>query len=75
MAGNLPIQQDILNLGAAANVVKDHVLPTGRRFPGHNYSDVRNITAQVPGDDIAWSVIARATRGGERFSLASEKDH
>jgi len=59
VAGDSPVEQDVLHFGTCADVVNDQMMTGLRRFAVDNHSDVRNISAQIPSDKIAGRVILR----------------
>jgi len=50
MPRNLPIEKDIFDLRPPPDVVLDHVPSADARFLIHDDSNMRHISAQVPGD-------------------------
>ena len=75
MAGNPPIEEDIFHLGALANVVDDHVASSLRRLLINHNPDVRNASAQIPGDDVAGRVVFDSTRDRENLPLTLKEHH
>ena len=57
MPGNLPIEQNVFHPWPLADVVNNHV-PTGlRRFLVHYHSNVRDVSSQIPRNEIARKII------------------
>ena len=46
-----------------------------RRFGAHHNADVRHVSAQVPGDQVAGKIRFAPRRDRQRLSLAGEKSH
>ena len=75
MPRNSPIEQNVFHFWAAADVVDDHVAAGLRGFCVDEDADVRNVAAEIPGDEIAGSVILHAISDGQGFPFACEKYH
>jgi hypothetical protein len=71
-----PVEQDVGDLRAGADVVLDHPAAAGAAL-GHHHADVRQLAVfpqQVPRDDVAGRVVFRVLRDGERLPVAAEED-
>ena len=75
MPGNFPIEKNVFHFRAAADVVDDHVAAGLRGFGVDEDADVRNVAAEIPGDEIAGGVILDAIGDGQGFSFAREENH
>lgn len=59
VTGDSPVEQDVFHFGAGADIVDDHVAAGCRRFAVDDHADVRDVSAQVPSDNVAGRVILR----------------
>jgi hypothetical protein len=75
MTSNLPIEQNIFHLWALANVMNKHVSPGLLASPVHNNSDVRDISSQIPSDEISGRIVTNLVTNRQRLALAQEEDH
>src|SRR2546429_1455206 len=75
MSRDLPIEQYVFDLWSLPDVVLEHVAPASTRSLIHDNSNMRHISAQVPGDQVARRVVLRALRNRQRLSPAAKKHH
>src|SRR5215469_10604533 len=75
VSGDFPAEQDILHIRTCADVVNDQVTTSLGSLTVDDHSNVRNISAQVPGDKITGRVILRPRAQRQFLALTAEKDH
>src|SRR5580693_10091588 len=75
VAGNLPVEQNIFHLRSLSDVMNHHVSSRLRASPVHNDSDMRNISSQIPCDEISGRIIIHSRTNQQRLAFAPEEDH
>jgi len=74
VAGDFPGEEDVFDSGSGADVVLDEVAAGVRGFFAHDDSDVRNVAAEVPGDEFAGQIVGAVESNRQRFAFARKKD-
>ena len=75
VAGNLPVEQNIFHPWALTDVMNKHESSCLRASPVHNNSNVRDISSQIPRDEISGKIVTNLGTNRQRLAFAPEEDH
>jgi hypothetical protein len=53
----------------------NHVLPASRILPVHNNPDVRDISSQIPSDEVSGRIVINLMANRQRLAFAHEEGH
>jgi len=73
MSRNFPAEENVFHARSLADVVHDHVLAFASLLIDQD-ADVRNISTQIPGHEIAGVVVRCVPTGGQNFPMALKED-
>ena len=74
VAGDSPVEEHVLHLGALANVMDDHIAARGRLVI-HNHANMGNAVAQIPCNEIAGMEVRGHSSRRQGLAFAAEKHH